>query len=395
MGYLQIRVFEYSLVLFPENALHFGQKSGFTMPRRVVVKLGTSVLTNGGVRLFRPNLVEIARQCAALQREHEIIICSSGAGAAGREQLGFPQLAPTLSNKQMLAAVGQSRLMQLWTQFFAIYGRNVGQILLTRADVESRQRYLNARDTLLCMLENGIIPIINENDAVANDEIKVGDNDNLGALVAVLAEADLLLLLTDQEGLYTADPRKNAEAELIREVGKIDDQLRLLAGGSGTTVGTGGMVTKLESAEIATRAGIDVIIAKGTLPNIIERLVVGDAIGTRFTAQQSPLVSRKRWIFAGSKPSGTLVIDQGAERALLKQGKSLLPAGIVAVAGNFMRGATILITNQRGDRVARGIARYRSADLKQIMGGNSAEISQKLGYTHGSAAVHRNDMILL
>ncbi len=365
------------------------------MRRRVVVKLGTSVLTNGGPRLFRPNLVEIARQCAKLQAQgHEIIICSSGAGAAGREQLGFPKLPPTLTNKQMLAAVGQSRLMQLWSEFFAIYGLNVGQILLTRADVESRQRYLNARDTLLRMLDNNVVPIINENDAVANEEIKVGDNDNLGAMVAVLAEAELLLLLTDQAGLYTADPRSDASAELISEVTTIDDRLRELAGGSGTALGTGGMITKIESAEIATRAGIDVVIARGTQPNVIEHLVAGKSIGTRFVAQDTPLENRKRWLMAGSKPTGHIVVDKGAAIALTKRHKSLLPAGIARVEGEFARGDTLLILHN-GTPIARGISRYASAALQQIVGLNSAEIEQTLGYTYGNAVVHRNDMILL
>ena len=346
------------------------------MAKRIVVKLGTSVLTDGDVRLFRPNLVEIARQCATLQAAgYDIILCSSGAGAAGREQLNFPDLPPTLINKQMVAAVGQSRLMQIWSDLFAIYGLHVGQILLTRADVESRLRYLNARDTLWRMLEHGIIPIINENDAVANEEIKVGDNDNLGAMVSVLAEADMLLLLTDQEGLYTADPRANGDAKLIPEVHTINDWLWEIAGGSGTKLGTGGMVTKLESAQIATRAGIDVVIAKGTLPNVIERLASGEAIGTRFVAQKAPLENRKRWIFAGSKPSGALQIDVGASVALQERGKSLLPAGIIGVTGDFARGDTVRIVDAVGNEIGLGISRYSSEEMAQICGINSAEIA--------------------
>ncbi len=363
---------------------------------RIVVKLGTSVLTGGTRRLNRPRIADLTRQCATLQAAgHQVIICTSGAVAAGREQLNFPQLSTTLTTKQMLSAVGQSRLMQIWGGFFDIYDVHVAQMLLTRADVESRQRYLNARETLHRLLEHQIIPIINENDAVANEEIKVGDNDNLSALVALLAEVDVLFLLTDQDGLFTADPRKDDSAELIREVHTINDYLRQLAGGSVTGLGTGGMVTKIESAEVATRAGIDVIIANGNLPDIIIRLVNGEQHGTRFIGQAAPLENRKQWLFAGSKMHGVLVVDAGAARALRSNGRSLLPAGIVSVSGSFTRGETVAIETEGQQMIGRGIARYSSRSIQKIMGRQSAEIEDILGYTYGSVAVHRNDLILL
>lgn len=369
------------------------------MYQRIVVKLGTSVLTGGTPRLDRPHMVELTRQCAGLyDAGRDIIICSSGAIAAGRNRLGFPDLPATVANKQMFAAVGQSRLMLMWQRFFELFDIHVGQILLTRADVDSRTRYLNARDTFRALLRRRIIPIVNENDAVATDEIKVGDNDNLSALVAILAEADLLLLLTDQPGLFSADPRTNPDAELIPEVRRIDQTLKALAGGSGTRLGVGGMATKLVSADIARRAGIDVVIASGRAPNIITRLAMGESVGTAFPALETPLAGRKQWILAGPKPSGTLVLDAGAVHALTRKGRSLLPAGIVRVEGTFQRGDTVNVVGDSAEtssEIARGIVRYAHDELTRIAGCQSHEIEERLGYTHGAAAVHRNDLILL
>jgi glutamate 5-kinase len=365
------------------------------MNKRIVIKLGTSVLTGGTPHLDRPQMVELSRQCAAIHRQgHELILVSSGAVAAGRERLGFPDLSPTVTSKQMLAAVGQSRLMLMWERFFEIYALQVGQILLTRADVESRARYLNARDTLQALLERRIIPIINENDAVATEEIKVGDNDNLSARVALLAEADLLLLLTDQPGLFTADPRTNPDAALIPEVAQIDDTLRRLAGGAVSGLGVGGMATKLQAADIARRAGVTVVIAGGSLPDVIGRIVQGEAVGTRFTPLATSLESRKRWILAGARPSGSLSVDDGAAAVLVGDGRSLLPAGITAVQGEFERGDTVIIANQAGQELARGIVRYSSHDLRRLIGRQSHETEAILGYAYGAAAVHRNDLIL-
>lgn len=366
------------------------------MYKRIVVKLGTSVLTGGTRRLDRAHMVEIARQCAVLRRQGcEVIVVTSGAIAAGRERLDHPALPPTVAAKQMLAAVGQSWLMHVWESLFDLYGLHVGQMLLTRADVADRYRFLNARDMLAALLEHGIMPIINENDAVATAEIKVGDNDNLSALIAVLAEADLLLLLTDQPGLFTADPRADPNAQLIPEVHTIDETLRRIAGGSVSGLGVGGMTTKLQAADVARRAGADVVIAAGRAADVIVRAANGEAVGTRFPALEAPLENRKRWIFGGTAPAGRLLVDAGAARALRERGGSLLPAGIVAVEGNFERGDTVLIVGPRSRELARGIARYSSVDLGQIKGHRSDAIADLLGYTAGPAAVHRNDMILV
>lgn len=366
------------------------------MYQRIVIKLGTSVLTGGTRYLDRPHMVELTRQCSVLQQQgKEIILCSSGAIAFGRERLGFPTLPSTLSSKQMLAAVGQSRLMQMWERFFDIYGIRVGQILLTRQDVEHRGRFLNARDTLSALMDGRIVPIVNENDAVTTEEIKVGDNDNLSALVAILTDADLLIMLSDQPGLFTADPRTNPNAQLIPEVRTINETLRKLAGDSASGLGVGGMITKLQAADVARRAGTDVIIASGQAPEVIIRAASGEKIGTHFPALENPLESRKRWILAGPKPSGTVIVDAGAEKALINQGRSLLPAGIATVQGEFLRGDTIMITNESGGLLARGITRYSGRDLRHIAGCRSDEIESRLGYEYGPVAVHRNDLILL
>lgn len=366
------------------------------MYKRIVVKFGTSVLTGGTPRLDQPHMVELVRQCAAVQRQGiDVIVCTSGAIAVGQDRLNFPQLSATLSNKQMLAAVGQSRLMQMWERFFGIYDIHVGQILLTRGDVEDRGRFLNARDTLNALLDYQIVPVINENDAVTTAEIKVGDNDNLSALITILAGADLLLILTDQPGLYTADPRTDPEAQLIPEVKTIDETLRRLAGKSVSGLGVGGMATKLQAADAARRAGADVVIASGQAPNVIIRVVQGELIGTRFPALDVPLANRKRWIYAGPKVSGGLVIDEGAATALCENGRSLLPAGIIEIVGEFARGDTVSIKDAAGKVLARGISRYSDIDLRKIAGCHSDEIESILGYVYGPVAVHRDDLILI
>lgn len=366
------------------------------MRKRIVVKLGTSVLTGGGRQLNQARMVEIARQCAALYEQgHDLIVCTSGAVAAGRAHLNFPALPPTITSKQLFAAVGQLQLMRVWERLFDIYGVRIGQILLTRSDVENRQRYINARDTFAALLEHRIVPVVNENDAVATEEIRVGDNDNLSALVATLVNADLLILLTDQPGLFTADPRSNPNAQLIPEVRKIDETLKAIASGSVSGLGTGGMATKLQAANTARHAGVDVVIAAGSEPNVILRVVAGEAVGTRFPALTSRIESRKAWILAGPKPAGRLVVDEGAAFAICHKGRSLLPAGVRKVEGNFLRGDTVLILDGERRELARGIASYTAADLRKIAGCRSDEIETILGYTYGDVAVHRNDMILL
>lgn len=360
----------------------------------LVVKLGTSVLTGGSRRLNRAHIVELVRQCAQQHAAgHRIVIVTSGAMAAGREHLGYPELPPTIASKQLLAAVGQSRLIQLWEQLFSIYGIHIGQMLLTRADLEDRERFLNARDTLRALLDNHIVPVINENDAVATAEIKVGDNDNLSALAAILAGADKLLLLTDQSGLFTADPRSNPDAELIRDVHGIDDALRALAGDSVSGLGTGGMATKLQAADVACRAGIDTIIAAGSRAGVIGEVIDGTQVGTCFHALQTPLENRKRWIF-GAPPAGEITIDDGALVAVLERGSSLLPKGIRSITGNFSRGEVIRIRSLEGRDIAHGVSRYNSDAMRMIAGHHSQQISNILGYEYGPVAVHRDDMIV-
>jgi glutamate 5-kinase len=269
--------------------------------KTIVVKLGTSVLTSGTTKLDRAHMVEIVRQCALLQNQgHRIVVVTSGAIAAGKEHLNLPDIAPTIANKQMLAAVGQGQLVREWENLFKIYGLHVGQMLLTRADLDDHGRYLNARDTIKNLIKHGIIPIVNENDAVATSEIKVGDNDNLSALVALLADADQLLLLTDQAGLFTEDPRRNPEAQLLTEVDQITDEIHALAGDSVSGLGTGGMATKIESATVAHRGGIEVVIASGHKKDVILDAVNNQSVGTRFASAKCPLEARKNWIFAGS-----------------------------------------------------------------------------------------------
>lgn len=360
----------------------------------LVVKLGTSVLTGGSRRLNRAHIVELVRQCAQQHTAgHRIVIVSSGAIAAGREHLGYPELPPTTASKRLLAAVGQSRLIQQWEQLFSIYGIHTGQMLLTRADLEERERFLNARDTLNALLDNQIIPIINENDAVAAAEIKVGDNDNLSALAAILSDADKLLLLTDQQGLYTADPRHDPAAKLISDVHGIDDALRKIAGGSVSGLGTGGMATKLQAADVACRAGVDVFIAAGSRAEVIGEIIRGEPVGTRFHALETPLENRKRWIF-GAPHAGELTIDDGAFQAIFERGSSLLPKGIRNVHGNFSRGEVIRICHPDGRDIAHGVARYSSDALRMIAGHHSQKISEILGYEYGPVAVHRDDMIV-
>ncbi|MEM9953697.1 MAG: glutamate 5-kinase [Chloroflexota bacterium] len=363
---------------------------------RIIVKLGTSTLTNGTSHLHRERMLEIVQQIAHLhQQRHEVIVVSSGAQAAGRELLHFPDLSRSLPAKQMLSSVGQSHMMRIYSDLFDIFQITVGQVLLTRDDLSRRGRYLNARDTIQTLLEHRIIPIINENDTIATEEIRVGDNDNLSALVAAAVDADVLILLTDQAGLFTADPRKVADAEKIDLIERIDTDLFDLAGGAGSSVGTGGMVTKLQAAQIATRAGVTTVIAKGSDPKVIERIISDEPIGTRFAPTGTHLESRKRWLLT-DRTEGTLHIDKGAVRALTaKDGASLLPVGITQVEGEFQRSATIAIYAPNGEVIAHGLSAYTSDELRQIKRKKSQEISDVLGYSYGDAAVHRNNMVML
>lgn len=364
---------------------------------RLIVKLGTSTLTAGTARLSPPQMVELARQMAALrQAGRELIIASSGAMAAGRETLNFPQLPKEVPAKQMLAAVGQPRLMALYQQLFGLYGVTVAQVLLTRTDLADRRRYLNSRNTFMALLAQGVIPIVNENDTVATEEIRVGDNDNLSALVANLVDADLLILLTDQPGLFTADPRREPAAQLVADVTAPDipDALWQAAGGAGDGPGTGGMITKLQAADLARRSGAAVVIARGSDPNIITRIVAGEPVGTRFHPVATAVESRKRYILAGGWVPGRLVVDDGAMRAL-SRGSSLLPVGVKGVEGSFERGDTVRVTELAGREIARGIVNYGAVDLSKILGHRSEEIEALLGYNYGDEVIHRNDLVLL
>lgn len=363
---------------------------------RVIVKLGTSTLTGGTAYLHRQRILEIVQQLAHLhQQGYEVILVSSGAQAAGRERLQFPDLSRSVPAKQMLSAVGQSHLMRIYNDLFDIFEITVAQILLTRDDLSRRGRYLNARDTLQTLIEHHIIPIINENDTIATDEIRVGDNDNLSAMLASAIEADLLIILTDQPGLFTADPRKFAEAQKIDVIQQIDQKTFDLAGGAGSREGTGGMVTKLQAAQVATRAGVTTIITQGSETRVIERIMAGENLGTRFEATGTHLESRKRWLLT-DRTQGAVHIDKGAVRALLaKEGASLLPVGIKAVEGNFRRSATLAIYDLDGNIIAHGLSAYTSDELRQIKGQNSAKISDILGYSYGVEAIHRNNLVIL
>lgn len=372
------------------------QKDRDFRAKTVVVKLGTSVLTGGTLALDRAHMVELVRQCAELKKQgHSVVVVSSGAIAAGREHLGYPALPNSMASKQLLAAVGQSQLIQIWESLFALYGIKIGQMLLTRADLEDRERFLNARDMINALISNDIVPVVNENDAVATTEIKVGDNDNLSALIGILCSADKLLLLTDQQGLFTADPRKDPSAELIKEVKTIDATLIKIAGGSGTTLGTGGMATKLQAADIARRAGIEVVIAAGGAKNVIIESLSDTPSGTSFLPCSEALEHRKRWILAGPVAGGDIFIDAGAERAVLETGSSLLAKGVVTISGQFARGDVARIINPNGEIIARGITRYSSHDLTQIAGKHSKDIVELLGYDYGSEVIHRDDMVIL
>lgn len=361
----------------------------------LVIKLGTSTLTGGTPYLSRPNMLDIIRQIVALREDgYRIVLVSSGAMAAGREMLNNPQLPNHLPAKQMLSAVGQSYLMQVYTTLFGLYDIHIGQILLTHEDLRHRTRYLNARNTITTILEHGIVPIVNENDTVAVEEIKVGDNDNLSAMIATLIDADWLFLLTDQDGLYDHDPRQNADAQLIHHISQIDDKVWRLAGDSVSGLGTGGMLTKIQAAQLAARSGTHTVIANGSTPDIVKRILQNESLGTIFAPVATQLESRKRWLLT-ERPCGTIQVDKGAAQVLCQDGASLLPVGIRAVEGDFQRGDVILITNQAGESLAHGLSNYRQAELTRIAGQQSTQISEILGFTYGSAAVHRDNLVLL
>jgi len=366
--------------------------------QKIVIKIGSSTLTGGTKKISMPQIVDLVAQISRLHSDgHRIVLVSSGAVAAGREALQNPDLPGFIPVKQMLSAVGQPRLMAIYTQLFQIYAKTVAQVLLTRSDISHRRRYLNARNTLNALLMQNIIPIVNENDTVATDEIRVGDNDNLSAMVCNLIEADLLILLTDQQGLFTADPHQDPNARLIPEVREtlIPDWIWQAAGSAQTGLGTGGMVTKVQAADLARRSGTKVVITHGAQENVIQNVIQEKAEGTTFFPTTSNLESRKRFILTGHRPSGSLYIDPGAAKVMQNRTSSLLPVGVLRVEGDFDRGATVKILDTNGKEIALGIASYSSNSMQQLCGHHSVEIESILGYTYGNELVHHDNMVLI
>ena len=374
-----------------------GEKSG--RYHRLVIKLGTNLLTGGTGRLDIATMTGLVDQVAQLHRQGlEIVLVSSGSIAAGRDKLGADSDRKDIPFRQILAAVGQGRLMNAYEQLFDRHGIVVAQALLTKRELSHRAGYLNARNTILSLLSLRVVPIINENDVVATDEIreeKFGDNDNLSAMVANLVDADLLILLSDVHGLYTADPRKDPKAKLIPVVKRIDAEIEGMAGGAGTSRGTGGMTTKIEAAKLATRSAIAVVITEGSIPDVITRLAEGESIGTLFLPTATKVESRQRWMISRLASRGKIVVDDGAAAALRKRKGSLLPAGIKETEREFHRGDMVDIVDQQGNRFACGISNYSAAEIQAVKGAQSREIMSLLGYEYGAEVVHRNNLVVL
>jgi len=366
---------------------------------RIVAKLGTSLLTSGTKHLDLSVMSRLVDQMARLRRTGtELVVVSSGAIAAGRERLGQVQEHKNTPFKQMLASVGQVQLVHTYGQLFGNYGTTVAQALLTKEDLSSRNGYLNARNTLLALIEMGVVCIINENDVVAIDEIealKFGDNDMLSAMVANLVDADVLALLTNTGGLYTGDPHLHPEARHLRRVDRIDAEVMRMAHDTADDQGTGGMASKVEAAGLATSSGVDVVIADGREPDTLVRISQGEEVGTLFPARVNKMESRKRWLLSGLASRGRVLLDKGAVLALREQNKSLLPAGILRTEGKFHRGDTIEIADAQGDRIGYGVSNYSSHDVSAIGGEHSDRIPELLGYDYGDEVIHRNNLVLL
>ena len=366
--------------------------------RRIVAKFGTNLLTSGTDHLDLQVMSNLVGQIARLHSQgKEIVIISSGAIASGRHKLRKIPERKNTPFRQVLASVGQSHLMYTYEQLFNRYDLTVAQALLTKRDLCDRSGYLNARNTLLALIELGIICIVNENDVVAVDEIeelKFGDNDNLSAMVANLVDADLLAMLTDIGGLYTADPHHNPQAQLIRRVDKIDAEVKRMACDTTSRQGTGGMATKIEAARLATSSGVNVAVADGREPDILVRISQGDDIGTLFPAQVCKMESKKRWMLSGLASKGKITVDKGAVSALKEHKKSLLPAGVTKADGKFQRGDIVDILDDKGKNIGYGIANYSSSDLASIGGKHSDTIGSLLGYDYGDEVIHRNNMAI-
>jgi glutamate 5-kinase len=362
----------------------------------LVVKVGSSLVTNEGRGLDAQAIARWAAQIAQLRAlgKHCVLV-SSGAIAEGLQRLGWAKRPHAMHELQAAAAVGQMGLVQCYETSFREHGLKTAQVLLTHADMADRQRYLNARSTLRTLLALGVIPVINENDTVVTDEIKFGDNDTLGALVANLVEADALIILTDQAGLYDADPRKVPAAKLIQERAAADPALESMAGGSGSALARGGMLTKVQAAKRAARSGAHTVIASGHEADVLLRIARGERVGTLLTAGTMPLAARKQWLADHLNIGGRLKLDAGAVKALSSGGKSLLPVGVVEVSGEFERGAVVACDDPQGREVARGLVNYSAAETRQIMRKPSAEIESILGYVDEPELIHRDNLVLL
>ena len=369
--------------------------SALQRARRIVVKVGSSLVTNDGRGLDADAVGNWCRQMAGLAAQgREVVMVSSGAIAEGMKRLGWSVRPKEVHELQAAAAVGQMGLAQMYESKLREHGMGSAQVLLTHADLADRERYLNARSTLLTLLSHRVIPVINENDTVVNDEIKFGDNDTLGALVANLVDADALVILTDQRGLYSADPRTDASARFIDEAQAGAPELERMAGGAGSHLGRGGMITKVLAAKRAAGSGTSTVIAYGREPDVLLRLAAGEAIGTALMASTQKLAARKRWMTDHLQLRGAVVIDDGAARKVRDEGKSLLPVGVVEVQGEFHRGDVIAVRSLAGDEMARGLANYGSAEARLIARKSSIEFERLLGFTAEPEMIHRDNLVL-
>ena len=363
--------------------------------RRIVVKVGSSLVTNEGRGLDERAIGEWSRQLAILVRDgREVVMVSSGAIAEGMKRLGWTVRPHEIHELQAAAAVGQMGLAQMYESKLREHGLGSAQVLLTHADLADRERYLNARSTLLTLLKLGVVPVINENDTVVNDEIKFGDNDTLGALVANLVEADLLIILTDQKGLYTADPRKDPQAQFVHQAKAGDAALELMAGGAGSSIGRGGMLTKILAARRAAGSGASTVIAWGREPDVLHRLCSGESIGSLLVAQTQKTQARKQWIADHLQLRGSVTVDAGAVSKLRDEGKSLLPIGMTHVEGEFSRGDVIAVREASGVEIARGLANYSSFEARLICRKPSSEFERLLGYVAEPEMLHRDNLVL-
>jgi glutamate 5-kinase len=371
-------------------------RTNFTNAKRIVVKIGSSLLTKGGQGLDQQAIKAWVKQMADLRRQSiDVVLVSSGSVAEGMSRLGLKTRPKTLHELQAAASVGQMGLVRVFDDNFQHHGLHAAQVLLTHEDLSDRQRYLNARSTLLTLLDFGVVPVINENDTVATEEIRFGDNDTLAALVANLVEAELLIILTDQQGLYTGDPGVYPDAQLISEISINDERLDKMAGDSRSGLGRGGMQTKVRAARLASRSGAATVIAAGAADNVITEVISGANLGTYFLADIEPLAARKRWLAGQLQVKGKLILDAGAVRMLKSNGKSLLAVGVKAVSGRFERGELVSCFDESGLEIARGLINYGKAEAQLIAGKSSLEFEKILGYADDSEMIHRDNMVLI